>query len=209
MHEIKIAIATDSKTFSKDVTQKLNFDTELKVIIEAENSHDLIYKIENQLPQIVLIDIRMPDVDGIQAVRIIREKYREIKIIVLTQILNEDNIITMYRLGVRSFLTKGGIDQISRIVKLINSGGSFWTDEFNSVFQNRISNEYDSLPFDLSEFEHSLIRELSKGKSCTELGAQYFKSPRTIEKYRADLYLKFGVENKEQLISVAAKYLLI
>ncbi len=210
--KIKVAIAEDNLKFRKAFLRLMRSEDDLEFIIEAENGADLLLQLESRSPDIILLDIRIPVMDGFEAGRIIQIKYAGLKIVAFTQFDLEENIIEMNRIGVKSFIGKDQIDQVARILKVIHQGGVYFPDQVAKIlsgYLTRIPSLFIKCPIKLSEIEMTLLQCMCKGLSSPEIGEIIYKSSRTVEKYRTDLYRKFKVANKEQLIVEASKWNLV
>ena len=104
--QIKVAIADDHKIFRDGIKMALSGKEFLKIIWEAEDGKDLIHKMKIKLPDVLLMDIRMPEMDGINAISILRKEYEAIKIIVLTMYDDQEMIARMMEMGANAYLTK-------------------------------------------------------------------------------------------------------
>lgn len=106
MTKIKLALAEDHKEFRKAIKRLIHLEGDLEVILEAENGLHLLDQLKAKTPNIILMDIRMPKMNGIEATVRIKEEYPEIKIIAFSQYDQEENIIEMNIHGVKSFIGK-------------------------------------------------------------------------------------------------------
>ena len=105
-NQIKIAIADDHKIFRDGIKMALSDKLDLKMLWEAEDGKDMMHKISIKMPDVLLMDIRMPEIDGINAIQMIRKEYEEIKIIVLTMYDDQQMISKMMEMGANAYLTK-------------------------------------------------------------------------------------------------------
>lgn len=97
--EIKVAIADDHKIFRDGIRMALKDKEYLKILWEAEDGKDLMHKLQLKLPDVILMDIRMPEIDGINAISLIRKEYEALKIIVLTMYDDQEMITRMMEMG--------------------------------------------------------------------------------------------------------------
>jgi two-component system response regulator DegU len=209
---IKLGIAEDHDQFRKALKRLIHTEKDIEVILEADNGQDLIEKLQDVQPDIVLMDIRMPLMNGIEASLILREKYPAIKIIAFSQYDQEENIIEMNIHGVKSFIGKEDhYEELFKAIRIVHSGGVYMTDRSASIIQKYLSRNVNvehsrvGLP-EISESERKLIKDIVKGLSSTEIAKTIDKSPRTVEDMREKIYRKFNVENKEQLIALVSKH---
>src|SRR5574338_583978 len=104
--QIKVAIADDHKIFRDGIRMALKDKDYLKILWEAEDGKDLMHKLKLKLPDVILMDIRMPEIDGINAISMIRKEYEDVKIIVLTMYDDQQMISKMMEMGANAYLTK-------------------------------------------------------------------------------------------------------
>ena len=104
--QIKVSIADDHKIFRDGIKMALKNKEYLKILWEAEDGKDLMHKMQLKKPDVLLMDIRMPEVDGINAIPLLRKEYSDVKIIVLTMYDDQEMISKMMELGANAYLTK-------------------------------------------------------------------------------------------------------
>lgn len=205
---IKVVIAEDKPLLRTDLKEYLHTEKDIRVIFEAENGSQLIECLNNCKPDIILTDIQMPVMNGVEASRLILKDDPTAKIIAWTIFEDEEHLITMSRLGVKSYLGKSNYDEILKAIRIVNSGGVYLPDKFAGILSSYLEKESSkkNCPIKLSPFEYSLVKAIGKGYSSTEIGNLIGKSHRTVEDYRNDLYKKFNVNNKEELIIKATMW---
>ena len=184
----------------------------IKVIAEANDGEELLSQLQLGLPDIILMDLRMPRMDGFEATKIVRGKYPGIKVIVFTTFDIESNIVELSRLGIKSFLSKESCEELARVIKIVYEGGVYFPDKVAEVLQKHLANSTSinqSSPVQLTESEKILLMAICKGWSSAQIASVLHKSPRTVDEYRENLYSKFGVDCKEELIVHAVKYNLV
>lgn len=209
MIKIKVGLAEDNARFRKAFLRLMKPDPDLDFIIEAENGADLLVQLESMTPDIILLDIRMPVMDGFEAAKIIHKTYPQIKIVAFTQFDLEENIIEMSKIGVKSFVGKNQMEEVPRILKIVHEGGVYYPDkvaEIISTYLKRNSSFSSKCPVSLTELDVTILQGICKGFSSTQIGDLTNKSPRTVEKYRNELYQKFKVNNLQQLIVEASRW---
>lgn len=210
--KIKVAVAEDHEVFRTHFIHFLKSANDFEVVIEAGNGAVLIAELDNAVPDIIILDIRMPILDGFAVARLVRLKYPFIKILVLTQFDNDRNIIEMFKIGVSSFLSKNQLEEVPRVLEIINNGGSYYPDDVTKVLQSYLALHWipeqlsSNCPHYLTEEDKTIIKATGAGMSSTEISQIINKSHRTVEKYREALYRKFNVNSKEQFILLATKW---
>ena len=103
---IKVSIADDHKIFRDGIKMALKNKEYLRILWEAEDGKDLVHKMQIKRPDVLLMDIRMPEVDGINAIGLLRKEYEDVKIIVLTMYDDQEMISKMMEMGANAYLTK-------------------------------------------------------------------------------------------------------
>lgn len=212
---IKLGIAEDNKHFRGAIKRLIHAEKDMQIVLEAENGQDLLRKLKEVQPEIILMDIRMPEMDGIEASLVLRQRYPTIKIIAFSLYDQEANIIEMNIHGVKSFIGKeDNPEELFKAIRIVNSGGVYMTDRSATIVQKYLSRNGNArhsqvnLP-EISESEKKLIKDVVKGLSSTEIAKAIGKSHRTVEDMREKIYRKFNVENKEQLIALVSKHNLV
>jgi DNA-binding NarL/FixJ family response regulator len=179
------------------------------VILEAENGLHLLELLRTMSPDVILMDIRMPVMNGIEAADYIKKLHPNLKIIAYSQYDQVENIIEMNIHGVKSFIGKeDNIEELFKAIRIVHDGGVYMTTKSAQIIQNYLKRATveTKCPYELTELEIQLLKGICNGLSSTELAELIHKSPRTIEKYRIELYKKFNVTNKEQLIAKVSKW---
>jgi DNA-binding NarL/FixJ family response regulator len=212
MNKIKIIIVDDHALFRNGLKILLNTIPNIEVIGEAGNGKQFLELLETLIPDIVLIDINMPVMDGIEATQQATDKYSELKIIALSMFGEEDYYYKMINAGVKGFLLKNS--EINEVVEAINQvmqGGSFFSQEllYNVIKNFNPHKEPEIEATYLSKREVQVLEEICKGLSNQEIADTLFISKRTVDKHRANLLSKTNSKNTANLIMFAIKNKLI
>lgn len=210
MNKIKIAIADDNKQFRRAIKVLFKTERDLDIILEADHGIHLLEQLKSEQPDIILMDIRMPRMNGIEASKKVKELYPKIKIITFSQYDYESNIVEMFIIGVKSFIGKDGSpEELFKAIRTVYTSGSYMTDLATEIIQRRLAykaKESNNIHLLDNAEEKELVRMVIEGLSSGEIAAKINKSPRTVEKMRERLYHKFGINCKEQMIALAAKW---
>lgn len=209
MTKIKIAIVDDNKQFRKAIKALFKTERDLEIMLEADNGINLLEQLEKEQPEIILMDIRMPKMDGIEASKKVKELYPKIKIITFSQYDYESNIIQMYIIGVKCFIGKSDSpDELIKAIRTVHTSGSYMTDLSSEIIQRHLAyqaKESNNIHL-LDEQEKVLVKMIIKGLSSVEIASKINRSPRTVDKMRERLYYKFAITCKEELITLAWKW---
>ncbi len=216
-HLIKIAIADDHKIFRDGIKMALSSKENLKMLWEAEDGKDMMHKISVKLPDVLLMDIRMPEVDGINALQILRKEYDNIKIIVLTMYDDEQMINKMMEMGANAYLTKTtDPEEIYKAILTCMNEEFYFNDLVNKAVMGKLMQKKnvrqhfaESLPISFSEKEIKILKLLAEDKTTDEISKTIFLSPRTIETIRQNMKSKVGAKTIGGLIMYAMRNKLI
>ncbi|MDP4284629.1 MAG: response regulator transcription factor [Bacteroidota bacterium] len=199
---IKFAIADDHKIFRDGIKMALSTKEDLKMIWEAEDGRDLIHKMTIKKPDILLMDIRMPEIDGINAIEMLRKEYDDLKIIVLSMYDDQKMISKMMEMGANAYLTKttdpGEIYEA--ILTCMNEDFYFNQLVNNAVMgklmqKKNVRKHYGNhIPITFSEKELKILQLLGEDKTTDEISKIIFLSPRTIETIRQNMKNKVGAK---------------
>lgn len=219
---IKVAIVDDKSINRDTVKKKLQAYTELELMLEAGNGRDFIEQLkelpDNKKPNIVLMDLDMPIMDGIETIRFASSVYPQIKFIVLTIFEDTERIFEAIKAGANGYLLKDDkavniMDAISNVIDFngVPMSPSIARKAMELMLGNKPtieeSNSLDQLG--LTNRETEILRELSSGASYSSIGEKLFISPLTVRKHVANLYEKLHVSSRAQIINLAHKNKLI
>src|SRR5258705_12107964 len=208
---IKIAIADDHKIFRDGIKMALASKDNLKMIWEAEDGKDLMHKINIKKPDVLLMDIRMPEIDGINAIGMLRKQYEEVKIIVLTMYDDQEMISKMMEMGANAYLTKTtDPDEIYQAILACMNDDFYFNDLVNKAVLSKLQTKRqvrqfypDTIKF--SEKEVKILRLLAQDKTTEEISKEVFLIRRTIETIRHNLKTKLGPKPMSGLISTGSR----
>jgi DNA-binding NarL/FixJ family response regulator len=216
-NSIKIAIADDHKIFRDGIKMALGAKENLKMLWEAEDGKDMMHKISVKLPDVLLMDIRMPEIDGINALQILRKEYASVKIIVLTMYDDQQMVNKMMEMGANAYLTKTTDPEEIYTAILTCMNDDFYFNELvnNAVMgklmqkKNVRQNFSHVLPITFTDKEIKIIQMLGEDMSTDEISKVVFLSPRTVETIRQNLKSKANVKTIAGLVMYAMRNKLI
>ncbi len=208
----KIIIVDDHTLFRNGLRILLNNLENYHVIAEAANGKLFLDLLEKEVPDIVLMDINMPVMDGIEASVIAHEKYPDLKIITLSMYGEEDYYYKMVNAGVKGFVLKNSdIKEVKTALDVVYDGGSFFSSELLQTLVNSLKYSPKSKEFhaELSEREMEILILICQGMSNQEIADKLFISKRTVDKHRANILEKSESKNTAQLVVYAIKNKLV
>ena len=209
--QIKVAIADDHKIFRDGIRMALKDRDYLKILWEAEDGKDLLHKLEIKEPDVLLIDIRMPELDGINTIGLIRKEYEDIKIIVLTMYDDQEMITKMMELGANAYLTKTtDPDEIYQAIITCMNDDFYFNDLVNKAVLLKLQHrktvrQFYPNPVKLSEKEIRILKCIAEDKTTEEISKEVFLSPRTIETIRQKMKEKVGAKTIAGLVMYAMR----
>ncbi len=210
--KIKITLVDDHALFRNGLKILLDTHPEFAVISEAVNGKEFLEKIEDNVPDIVLMDINMPVMDGIEATQLANEKYPDIKIVALSMFGEEEYYYKMINAGAKGFLLKNSeINEVIEAINQVNIGNSYFSQEllYNVIKNFKPHKEPVDEMAKLSKRELQVLEEICNGLSNQEIADNLFISKRTVDKHRANLLSKTNSKNTANLIMYAIKNKLI
>jgi len=208
---VKYAIADDHKIFRQGLRFALADDHRLKLVGEAEDGIMLLQLIEKQKPDVILLDLKMPDMDGIEATKKIRAAYPEIKILMLTSYDDEQFILHLLELGANGYLLKNAEpDEIKKAIHSVYSNDYYFNHLVSNTMLKTITRKNtNNIKFKeatkLNDRETSVLQLICKELTTAEIAQELFLSPRTIEGIRTNLIEKTGAKNTAGLVIYALK----
>jgi two-component system, NarL family, response regulator LiaR len=210
MEKIKIHIVEDHQIFRQGLKVVLSDIPNVEVIAESSNGKEFLAQLSIKVPDIVFMDIKMPEMDGIKATEEALLKYPDLKIIILSMFGEEEYIQRMIQLGICGFILKNSDKTvIEKAIQLVSTGNHYFSSEIMTVLARSIyksSREKSTREeIDISERELELLNNLSQGLSNKEIADKMFISPRTVEGYKSKLMQKTGLNNSLNLILWAIK----
>jgi len=204
--QIKVAIADDHKIFRDGIKMSLRDREFLKILWEAEDGKDLMHKLRIKQPDILLMDIRMPELDGINAIGLIRKEYEEVKIIVLTMYDDQEMITKMMEMGANAYLTKTtDPDEIYHAIITCMNEDFYFNDLVNKAVLLKLQHkktvrQFYPNPTKFTEKELRILKCIAEDRTTEEISKEVFLSPRTIETIRQKMKEKVGAKTIAGLV---------
>ncbi len=211
MQKIKLAIADDHALFRKGLVSILSNVEEIEFLHESENGAELIEKIKTDEPDVVLLDLEMPVMDGIEATRQIRRDFPEVKVMIISMHGEDEMMLKLVEEGVNGYLLKNADpEEVIRAIKNVAGNKIHFNHQVTQTMQRRlmeIKNHKpdNSLLVGLSERETEVLQLVAQGHTNPQIADLLCISLKTVESRKNMLMRKTGVKNNAGLVLFAVK----
>jgi len=207
MKEYNVIIVDDHKMFRSGLRFLLNNVPNIKVIGEASNGTEFLQIAEKEPIDIALMDINMPEMNGIEATKIAMEKFSDLKVIVLSMHGEEEYYDQMLDAGVKGFLLKNsGADELIQALEAVMAGKSYFSQELLvNILDQKRQQELNTNAVKLSNRELEVLKLICDGYSNAEIAEALFISQRTVDRHRSNLLSKTACKNSTSLVMYAVK----
>jgi DNA-binding NarL/FixJ family response regulator len=206
---IRILIADDHHVVRRGLVFFLRTQKGLEIIGEASNGKEAVELAKSLKPDIILMDLVMPEMDGIQATKIIKKEQPEIKIMMLTSFSDQDHVIPALEAGASGFQLKDiQPDELVTAIKKIIGGENLLHPKATSHLLANLSNKGNqkrNLLVELTKRELDVLKEIAKGKSNKEIAASLFITEKTVKTHVSNLLAKLELADRTQAALYAVK----
>ena len=210
--KIKIAIVDDHDMFRDGVKLLLSSGNIAEVMSEARNGKEFLQQLETSKPDVVLMDISMPEMDGIEASKIAHQKYPDVKILALTMFGDEKYYYQMIQHGIYGFVLKSsGISELLHAIQEVAAGNKYFSNELlckiiDNLYSTQKSGTNKGIKDEkLTKREIEVLREIAAGLSNDEIADKLHISSTTVRTHRTNLLQKTNSNNTASLIMYAIK----
>ena len=208
---IKVAIADDHKLFREGIRFLIDQMGDIELVFEAASGRELLQKLEQQRIDVLLLDLEMEDMDGVEAMKIIRPQYPDLGIIILTTYSESKMMAYLMELGANSYLLKDAEPEtLQRAIESVYHEGYYFTRDVSRAMMTGLKSPARKKPVlknnvTLSPREIEVLELICQEYTAKEIADKLFISPRTAEGHRRHLIEKLGVKNTAGLIVKAIK----
>lgn len=207
--KVQVAIADDHVLLRNALARMVNSFEGYTVMLEADNGKDLRNGIiKHNVPEIVLLDVNMPEMDGFETTQWLHKNYPHIKVLVLTMLSDEKTIIKMFRLGAKGYLLKNADpDEFKKALDSISNKNVYLSEYVSNKLVSGLHSdpEKDSQPIILNEREREFLRWTCSELAYKDIAEKMHVSPRTVDDYRQSLFNKLKVHSRVGLVMYAIK----
>ena len=207
MHTIRILLADDHAIMRDGIRALVGLHDDIEIVGEASEGRETIDKVQELEPDIVVMDIAMPGMDGLEATRRIKNKHPKVKVLVLTQYNNREYILSAIKAGAAGYVPKRalGSDLISAL-RAIYRGESFLYPSAAAALIEDYRQQAEVEPYDrLTAREREILKLIAEGHTSREIAGTLFISLKTVQGHRAKIMEKLDIHNRTELIKYAMR----
>lgn len=213
MQEISVFIVDDHKIFLDGIVSLLEDEPNIKIFGTAHNGKQALEKIKQSKPDVVLMDINMPEMDGIEATKQLKKLLPDIKILMLTMHSEPRFIKECLEIGAKGYVMKNiSKDDLLKAIETVYQDKSYLDPESQEKLINSISNNededdrnYDELAAQITQRELEILQLISIGLTSQDIATKLFISKNTVETHRKNMLAKLNVNNTAALLKIAYK----
>jgi len=211
MKKIRVLIVDDHTLVRDGIRSLLALTADLEIVGEAANGREALEKVRRFMPDIVLMDLAMPIMSGLEATRRIRREFPATKVLALTQYDDSEYVIPIIEAGARGFVTKmSSSSELASAIQAVHKGDSFLSPSAAAALvdecQQRTIAEGEQDPYQqLTNREREVLKLVAEGYTAREIAEVLVVSPKTVEWHRTSLMNKLNIHSKTDLIKFAIR----
>lgn len=199
---IRLAIAEDHQSLIDGIKLLLEYEEDITIVGTANDGEELLSIVKKQQPTVILTDIRMPKIDGIQATKIIKKEYPEINIIAFTMFDQADAIKQMLDAGASGYLLKNSsLSEVLNAIRSVNNGGTYFDANINT--QNLGKTTITNGKSLLTKRQIQILELVAQGKTSREIANLLFIGIQTVDTHRKNMIKILGLKGKGELLRYA------
>jgi DNA-binding NarL/FixJ family response regulator len=212
---VRVMLADDQRLVRESLSTLLGLLTGIQLVATASDGEEALVMAAEHRPDVALMDLRMPRLDGIEATRRLRERYPEVRVIALTTYADDESVLGALRAGARGYLTKdAGSDDIRAAILSVAAGEAALDPSVQHHVVNALAGEGErtadrsaslapQLPDDLTPREAEVLGLIAEGLTNTEIAERLFVSPTTVKSHINHLFAKAGLRDRAQAVNYA------
>jgi len=206
MNHIRILLADDHRIVREGLASMLSTQSDVHVVGEAGTGQEAVALIKRLQPDIVLLDLEMPDLDGVGVLEQIRPAFPNVRVIILTAYGSDERILDAVRAGARGYLLKGaGLNEVLHAVRVVAAGGSLLEPAVTERLLGSMERLLRSgrLPEALTDRERAILTCIARGLSNKAIGEELHLAERTVKFHVTIIFQKLGVANRAEAAAKA------
>ncbi|MFC2059763.1 response regulator [Chloroflexota bacterium] len=207
MDKIKMLVVDDHAIMRDGIRALLSLYDDIEIVGEASDGNEAIAKAQELMPDVVVMDIAMPGMDGLEATRRIKKNNSKVRILVLTQYDNREYILSSIKAGAAGYVPKKALgSELISAIRTVCKGNSFLYPSAASALITDYLRRTDEDPFDrLTAREREILKLIAEGHTSREIAAMLFVALKTVLGHRAKIMQKLDIHNRTELIRYAMR----
>ena len=208
---IKVLVVDDHDLVRMGISRMLSDDPEIEVIGEADSGEAAIRMVKALNPDVVLLDVNMPNIGGVEATKRLRQFDEKVKILAVSSVSSQPYPSMLLKAGVNGYITKGTpLAEMIKAIKKVNQGSKYFSSDVAEQLADMLLTDNEESPFDrLSEREKQVAMMVVNCQSPQQIADQLFVSVKTVNTYRYRIFEKVGVDSDVKLTHLAMRHGLI
>ncbi|SUD90972.1 response regulator [Psychrobacter phenylpyruvicus] len=208
---IKVLVVDDHDLVRMGISRMLADDPEIEVIGEADSGEAAIKMVKALSPDVVLLDVNMPNIGGVEATKRLRQFDEKVKILAVSSVSSQPYPSMLLKAGVNGYITKGTpLAEMIRAIKKVYQGSKYFSSDVAEQLADMLLTDNEESPFDrLSEREKQVAMMVVNCQSPQQIADQLFVSVKTVNTYRYRIFEKVGVDSDVKLTHLAMRHGLI
>jgi DNA-binding NarL/FixJ family response regulator len=209
MKKVKLLVADDHKIFRQGIKKLLEEESDLQVVGEAADGREAIKKATELKPDVILMDIAMANLNGLQATRQIKKVLPDTKVIMVTMHKNEEYVLQSFQAGASGYILKeGAVEELVSAIRTIHQDKSFLSPTISKTlidaYLRKMETGKTETPFDLlTDREREVLQLIAEGYTNREVAKALFISVKTVEAHRAHIMQKLNIHDIAKLVKYA------
>ena len=201
---VRILVADDHPVVRDGLVAMLSTQTDFRVVGQASTGREVVANIEIARPDVVLLDLEMPDLDGVEALRQVTAEHPEVKVLVFTAFDDDERIVSAVQAGAQGYLLKGSPrDKVFDAIRVISQGGSLLQPVVASKLMRHVSSQ--GVRSRLTARELEALHLLAKGMTNKEIAAELVITVRTVKFHVSSILRKLEAGNRTEAVRIAAE----
>jgi DNA-binding NarL/FixJ family response regulator len=206
---IRVLLADDHAVVRHGLRVLLEAQADIDVVGDVANGRELLRQAQQLKPDVVLLDIAMPEMNGIEATLQMRDSYPSTQILILSMHATTEHIFRALQAGARGYLLKDSAGaEVVDAVRAVHAGRRYLSQKITAtVIDDYIAERHRASPLEsLSRRERQILQLIVEGKASAEVGAMLFLSPKTVDTYRSRMMQKLGISDLANLVKFAIQH---
>jgi DNA-binding NarL/FixJ family response regulator len=214
MDKIRVLLADDHTLIRSGIATLLQSSKDIQVVGEAADGEEAVRKTGDLLPAVVVIDLSMPKLSGIEATKILKRKFPEVNVLVLTMHENEEYVFQILKAGASGYVLKSaGKEELSAAIRAAAQGEKYFSPRISQLMAegyvkrlDQASGEAQSGDVPLTRREREILALVAKGLTNQQIADQLFISPRTVDSHRTNIMQKLDIHDLANLVRYAIEH---